>query len=49
MKWKDGVPVSVSVKSLCGNKTTVIYKDFSYKIELKKGERIELGITDLTI
>jgi hypothetical protein len=42
MKWENGVPVIVKVKSHGGNKTTVVYNGSSYEINLKTGESQEL-------
>jgi alpha-L-fucosidase 2 len=41
MKWENGVPVNVRVKSLCGNKTTLVFNGSSRVINLKKGGTIE--------
>jgi hypothetical protein len=46
MKWKESILVSVSVKSLCGNKTTIVYNGSSYEIDLKRGESQELRFNE---
>ena len=42
MKWENGVPVNVKVKSLSGNKTNVLFNRKSQTVDLQKGESIEL-------
>jgi hypothetical protein len=41
MKWENGVPVNVKLKSLCGNKTKLVYNGSSYEINMKRGESQE--------
>ena len=42
MKWEDSTPTSVRIKSLCGNRTTVVYDGISSEITLEKGESVHL-------
>jgi alpha-L-fucosidase 2 len=43
MAWENSKPTSVSIESLCGNNTTLVFKGSSRELNLEKGERIELN------
>ncbi len=43
MTWKNSLPVGVRIKSLLGNKTTLLINGASRVVDLQKGESLELA------
>jgi hypothetical protein len=47
MKWENGIPVHVHVKSHSGKKTTIRFKEKVLLVDLEKGKSLDLDFRDL--